>query len=1139
MNNLKQKNVIYGRDLKDVLPHAGKGDSVVFAQNSNITDARLNNAFRQLVNNDLYVENALVAGMNYQPGPEGVQSEAAISALPDGSKRWVDSDDYTRPLQIYKKVETPLSQSIGLVRGAPVRFIAPVGDAVFVAFEDKLMYDKGAGLEECADSAGESVAATGYCDGDAGTFFVSDTSVYRLVQSAADAYELRKLNSGDMPGLKCVQYDAQDGMLYVGGDGGFMARGRCSSATESVKFVQDAKFCADDVYGGETDTNRYVDDVTVNALQALDAKDPSVNAGNRQTNIVAATSGGMFRSDTRFFLDVKTSGSLAGKTCVGVAQHEGVVYALASDGHVYRQTDAENMAFSEYPRNRSFPSPSGLASHSSGLYVACGDGIYRYSKLGDDPVIDLECPVEGAATVAVTALFGERMVFAASGGTVYYYSAPGKVRSIQFEGCSQIRQVVAQARYGKRDSLDVYVIGKDGAGSDKVFSAYVVFGSQKVEDGDKLDSTELVQKGVDSVAYGESYYYFKDRSIYDGQSGRSKNLGAFAVGQMEYSSGDGSIVMATDAGVQLLSSGNFDVIDQDSSVPGVKFASQQGSAVCFATSSDVYVAYKDGFGMNEPLLVGGVGAGREISGVATDGLKAYVFGADKGSVSGEISSASFYYVREASVGSHEEGGRGTAYMDFPVMPFMAETAEGTALGISAGQAYRLAYGDEETVSPVSFPGLPDGTPINAFCMAGQHMFVATPDAVRQYDCSADMFDPGDTGSLVEISSASLSGVGRLAYSGQDTTFDMRIYAQSGENGLYMHTPGFSSIEKFSPGVEFSDFIMYVDHVEDEDEDQGNDLYYAVMLGISSAGSNLYVISGLIGGAEEAWTGSPAAARELSSIDAETAGGPQFDRTPYQVFYADDSKAYVAYTAKIREDEDLYADYILAIDTGDLLHTEIGDATDFAQLGQYRSLAEAGASRFTGFNIPSDDEDGEDIDVLATCYRDETLGHVLATFKVDVNIPGQKVADVCNREYFQPDLSYKCFQPDCARLGSDDYIAVPAVAPGGSSLSVYVFKYNRASNSCDLLGLAGVDGIGSAGISAVYLSRFLRESFDEFELTVVDADGRAFYVETGIDQSVQWETRTEILGGAQFLRVVRCGINQLVGFDRARGFVYDF
>ena len=144
----------------------------------------------------------------------------------------MNSDDYAKPLQIYKKTEVPLSQSVGLIRSVAVSFIAPVGDAVFAAFSDKLMYDRGAGLVECADSAGASVVATGYCDGSNGTFFVSSTSVYRLVQftdaEGGTAYRLQKLNSTDMTGLKCVQYDAADGMLYVGGDGGFIARGRCS-----------------------------------------------------------------------------------------------------------------------------------------------------------------------------------------------------------------------------------------------------------------------------------------------------------------------------------------------------------------------------------------------------------------------------------------------------------------------------------------------------------------------------------------------------------------------------------------------------------------------------------------------------------------------------------------------------------------------------------------------------------------------------------------------------------------------------------------------------------------------------------------------------------------------------------------------
>lgn len=138
-------------------------------------------------------------------------------------------------------MEVPLSQSVSRVRGVAVRFIAPIGDTVFAAFADGLMYEKGAGLVECTDSAGASVVATGYCDTDSGTFFVSDTSVYRLVQladaSSGGAYRLQKLNSHDMAGLKCVQYDVLDGMLYVGGSNGFIARGRCAQQSTSVQFT--------------------------------------------------------------------------------------------------------------------------------------------------------------------------------------------------------------------------------------------------------------------------------------------------------------------------------------------------------------------------------------------------------------------------------------------------------------------------------------------------------------------------------------------------------------------------------------------------------------------------------------------------------------------------------------------------------------------------------------------------------------------------------------------------------------------------------------------------------------------------------------------------------------------------------------
>ena len=81
---------------------------------------------------------------------------------------------------------------------------------------------------------------------------------------------------------------------------------------------------------------------------------------------------------------------------------------------------------------------------------------------------------------------------------------------------------------------------------------------------------------------------------------------------------------------------------------------------------------------------------------------------------------------------------------------------------------------------------------------------------------------------------------------------------------------------------------------------------------------------------------------------------------------------------------MYSDYILAINVEDLGYGRIGDTLDFVKLGSYSSSDQASVSRFTGFDIPGSEEDEEDIDVIATCYRDELSGYTLATFKVDVN-----------------------------------------------------------------------------------------------------------------------------------------------------------
>lgn len=108
--------------------------------------------------------------------------------------------------------------------------------------------------------------------------------------------------------------------------------------------------------------------------------------------------------------------------------------------------------------------------------------------------------------------------------------------------------------------------------------------------------------------------------------------------------------------------------------------------------------------------------------------------------------------------------------------------------------------------------------ISAFCMVGSQVFIAADGEIRQYECSAAEFDPGNMKDLVAISSTTLADVNRLVYSGTDTIFDMRVYAKQGENGLSVYTPSFENIFKYEPATTFSDFIMYIDHDEGEDKE---------------------------------------------------------------------------------------------------------------------------------------------------------------------------------------------------------------------------------------------------------------------------------------------------------------------------------
>jgi len=147
----------------------------------------------------------------------------------------------------------------------------------------------------------------------------------------------------------------------------------------------------------------------------------------------------------------------------------------------------------------------------------------------------------------------------------------------------------------------------------------------------------------------------------------------------------------------------------------------------------------------------------------------------------DVSSADGEENEDPSSGEDEEG---ASIMDFPVMPYMQEVDGNAALGISAGCAYKLVYGEDSSgdrCSKINAIGdIPpdDNSNIEAFCKAGWQFFLAANGKAYRFECVSedDTFDFDGIGDIRHTASCDVNGVERLVYSGTDTTFDMRIYA---------------------------------------------------------------------------------------------------------------------------------------------------------------------------------------------------------------------------------------------------------------------------------------------------------------------------------------------------------------------------
>ena len=121
MNNFQQKKIIANIKNNKDIPYQNVSD-VSLKTNQNIHAVTLNNTFQQMVDNDLFNERHLIAYNNNSYGAK-ISADIDEYSAEDGTKIFDQGiSNLNSSLQIYKKVEKPLSASLVPLSGLSVNF---------------------------------------------------------------------------------------------------------------------------------------------------------------------------------------------------------------------------------------------------------------------------------------------------------------------------------------------------------------------------------------------------------------------------------------------------------------------------------------------------------------------------------------------------------------------------------------------------------------------------------------------------------------------------------------------------------------------------------------------------------------------------------------------------------------------------------------------------------------------------------------------------------------------------------------------------------------------------------------------------------------------------------------------------------
>jgi hypothetical protein len=108
MNNIRQKNVILGMRHQTGIPYGSSEYVNQYSDCQNMTHVDVNNAMRQLLDNDLFIERELNQASSHTVGPK---SQSGMESGSDGYKAFGDVQN-SETLDILRRVDRPLSGTI-------------------------------------------------------------------------------------------------------------------------------------------------------------------------------------------------------------------------------------------------------------------------------------------------------------------------------------------------------------------------------------------------------------------------------------------------------------------------------------------------------------------------------------------------------------------------------------------------------------------------------------------------------------------------------------------------------------------------------------------------------------------------------------------------------------------------------------------------------------------------------------------------------------------------------------------------------------------------------------------------------------------------------------------------------------------